>query len=157
MKMKSFRDLFAEAEKDPAYWSERAILRVSEEIALAMERARVSRSELARRLGTSPAYVTKILRGNANFTLDTLARIARALGGEFHFHLAPLGAGTRWYDVYPGRWEAEIDWARAVARDVVSREVPVEWRALTSAVYATGMVQADEVREVSNGDAAAAA
>src|SRR5690606_19451466 len=81
MKKRSFRNLFAEAEKDPAYWSERAILRVSEEIALAMERARVSRSALARRLGTSPAYVTKILRGNANFTVDSLARIAQALGG----------------------------------------------------------------------------
>lgn len=157
MKKPTFRTLFAEAEKGPTFWSERAIHRVSEEIFLAMGRGEVSRAELARRLGTSPAYVTKILRGNANFTLDSLARIARALGGEFHFHLAPMGAETRWYDVLPGRWEAEIDWDRAVASDVVSRHVPVEWRALTSAGYATGVVQADEVREVSNGDAAAAA
>ena len=89
MRKKSFRDLFAEAERDPAYWMERAVLRATEEIFLAMEREKISRAELARRLGTSPAYVTKVLRGKANFTLATLARIAHALEGEFKFQLSP--------------------------------------------------------------------
>jgi len=31
-----------------------------------MEANRVTRSDLARRLGVSPAYVTKVLRGNVN-------------------------------------------------------------------------------------------
>ena len=68
-------------------WTERAVLRATEEICLAMEREKISRAELARRLGTSPAYVTKVLRGKANFTLATLARIAYALEGEFKFRL----------------------------------------------------------------------
>jgi transcriptional regulator with XRE-family HTH domain len=99
MKKKSFRELFTEAERDPIFWTERAILRATEEIFLAMERKGISRAELARRLDSSPAYVTKVLRGNANFTLETLARIAYALEGEFKFHISPREMRTRWFDV----------------------------------------------------------
>ena len=44
---------------------------------------------MARRLGTSPAYVTKVLRGNANFTLATIVKLARALESEVRFRLSP--------------------------------------------------------------------
>lgn len=94
MVKKTFREWTQEAEADPVYWTERAILRVTEEIFVAMEKRGMQRSELARRLGTSPAYVTKILRGKANFTLESLARIAFALGGEFEFHFSPLDTRT---------------------------------------------------------------
>lgn len=99
MAEKTFREWMLEAEADPAYWTERAILRVTEEIFVEMEKRGIQRSELARRLGTSPAYVTKILRGKANFTLESLARIAHALGGEFKFHIAPRDMRTLWFDV----------------------------------------------------------
>jgi len=49
----------------------------------------VSRSELARRLGVSPAYVTKVLRGNVNFTLDSMVRLVRAAGGDVSLQVAP--------------------------------------------------------------------
>lgn len=91
----SFQGLFARAEETEAYWSERAVLRATEEICIAMERAHVSRAELARRLGSSPAYVTKILRGNANFTLETLARIAFVLSSELQFSLVPRKVASR--------------------------------------------------------------
>ena len=47
-----------------------------------MERRGLSRSELARRLGASPAHVTQILRGDTNFTLVSLEKLAAALGAE---------------------------------------------------------------------------
>jgi len=155
MKKATFRDLFAAAEKDPAYWSERAILRVAEEIALAMERAGISRSELARRLGASPAYVTKILRGNANFTLDSLARIAYSLGGEFRFHLAPKGVETRWIDVVRHTWASEIDWGRPLAP--VPAAAPEAWRPPVELVGPGADIEAFEVREVAHAESAAAA
>lgn len=55
-----------------------------------MERAGVSRSELARRLGASPAHVTQILRGDTNFTLASLEKLAAALGAEIEVHFAPV-------------------------------------------------------------------
>ena len=45
----------------------------------AMEARAVSRAELARRLGKSRAYVSKLLGGGTNMTVETLVLIARAL------------------------------------------------------------------------------
>jgi len=86
---KSYRGLFQEAEQHDDYWAELAILEVTEEVARRMEELGISRAELARRLGTSAAYVTKVLRGNANFTLATIAKLARALESEVRFRLSP--------------------------------------------------------------------
>jgi len=53
-----------------------------------MEVNRVTRSDLARCLGVSPAYVTKVLRGNVNFTVDSMAGLVRAAGGEVSIKVA---------------------------------------------------------------------
>lgn len=44
-----------------------------------MNEKKVSRSELARRLGCTPANVTQMLSENSNLRLDTVARIFHAL------------------------------------------------------------------------------
>ena len=84
LKSKSFPDLFAEAETHADYWVSGAILGFTESLVREMERQGVTRSELARRIGATPAYVTKILRGKANFTLETMVRLARALDADLH-------------------------------------------------------------------------
>lgn len=91
MKRHSFHELYQEAEQAEAFWVAGAILELTEEVVRRMGEQGVSRSELARRLGTSPAYVTKLLRGNANLTLATMVRLARALESELHCHLTPAG------------------------------------------------------------------
>ena len=90
-----FRSIFTEAEKSPAYRVERAVLDFTEDIVARMDREGVSRVELARRIGCSPAYVTKILRGTTNFTLESMVRVATALGCEFRTHLQPNGADLK--------------------------------------------------------------
>lgn len=69
--------------KSETYDKEAVRDEISEQIHKAMEREGVKPAELARRLGKSRAYVTKILQGNANFTIDTLVQIARALGYRY--------------------------------------------------------------------------
>lgn len=68
MAAKSFRSLFEDVKEHEDYRVELAILEVTEEVARCMDELDISRAELARRLGTSPAYVTKILRGDANLS-----------------------------------------------------------------------------------------
>ncbi|MCH9648871.1 MAG: helix-turn-helix transcriptional regulator [Deltaproteobacteria bacterium] len=92
MKPKSFDDLYQEAETHDDYWVAGLVQEFTEESVHLMESGGVSRSELARRLGTSLAYVTKILRGNANFTLVTMARFSTALGSELSLQLRPAKA-----------------------------------------------------------------
>lgn len=84
----SFESLYEEAETHDDYWVAGLVLDFTEEISRLMESGNVTRSELARRLGTSPAYITKILRGNANFTLATMVRLALALERRFQWNSA---------------------------------------------------------------------
>ena len=98
MKSDTFDALYAEAETHEEYWVAGMVQEFTEEVVRLMKERRVTRSELARRLGTSPAYVTKILRGNANFTLASMAKLSRALGAELRLQLTPhesLSATTR--------------------------------------------------------------
>jgi transcriptional regulator with XRE-family HTH domain len=69
--------------KSETYDKEAVRDEISEQIHLIMAREEVKPAELARRLGKSRAYVTKILQGNANFTIDSLVQIARALGYRY--------------------------------------------------------------------------
>ena len=82
----------AEFDNDPDYWAEGLKLDFAEEVGRLMEEQKVSRAELARRLGTSPAYVTKILHWTANLTLTSMSKIALAFGSRVHLNLAPKTA-----------------------------------------------------------------
>lgn len=82
-----FADLLQRAESTDAYQIDRLKVEISERIYDAMKAQGVSNAELARRLGKSRAYVTKLLRGTTNFTLESLVRIGRALSCEVEFEL----------------------------------------------------------------------
>ena len=88
MKARTFPELFKEAEQHEDYWVAGAILEFTEDVVREMERQGITRTELAQRLGATPAYVTKILRGKVNFTLATMVRLARALDAELQVQLA---------------------------------------------------------------------
>ena len=97
--LERFRRFVQEAESSVDYWVDGPITEFIEDIWRLMEEQKVSRAELARRLGTSRAYVTKLLGGNANFTLETMTKVAFALGGAVHVHVAPRKAHVHWKDV----------------------------------------------------------
>lgn len=87
MTVHTFEDLYRDAERHDDYWAAQASLAFTEDVCALMEEKDISRTELASRLGTSPAYVTKLLRGDTNFTLATLVKVARALGAELEVRL----------------------------------------------------------------------
>ncbi|MCJ7795879.1 MAG: helix-turn-helix transcriptional regulator [Thermoleophilia bacterium] len=77
-----------EYEKDPEFVLEGMLWDINDQIARAMKKQNISRAELARRLDTSRSYVTKLLRGTTNVTLQSLARVAIALGSEISISLS---------------------------------------------------------------------
>lgn len=99
--LERYRQFLQEARKSVDYWVDGPITEFAEDIWRLMEEQKVSRAELARRLGTSRAYVTKLLGGNANFTLHTMTKVAMALGSTVHVHVADQKAVTRWIDELP--------------------------------------------------------
>ena len=68
-----------EAEQHDDYHTEGAILEFTEDLVRTMKRKGVSRTQLANKLGKKPAYITKMLGGENNFTLATMVKVARAL------------------------------------------------------------------------------
>lgn len=84
-----FAELLQRAEQSDALQIDRLKVEISERIYAAMKHDGTSNAELARRLGKSRAYVTKLLRGTTNFTLESLVRIGGALSCEVEFELLP--------------------------------------------------------------------
>lgn len=111
--LERFRRFIREAESSVDYWVDGPITEFAEDIWRLMEEQKVSRAELARRLGTSRAYVTKLLGGNANFTLQTMTKVAMALGATVHIHVADQKAITRWIDELPSEEEEAVSTAAA--------------------------------------------
>jgi transcriptional regulator with XRE-family HTH domain len=89
---KSFAALFEAAERHDEYWTERAIIEFTEDLSRWMESKQVSQADLAAAMGVSPPYISKVLKGNVNFTLATMTKLAYALGAEVRIHLAPIGS-----------------------------------------------------------------
>ncbi|HEX6904028.1 MAG TPA: helix-turn-helix transcriptional regulator [Thermoanaerobaculia bacterium] len=98
-----YRKMFEEAEASVEYWIAGPELEFCEDLCRLMKEKKVSRAELARRIGTSRAYITKLLAGGANFTLTTMVKLAMALDGAVHVHIADKRARTRWHDELPGQ------------------------------------------------------
>jgi transcriptional regulator with XRE-family HTH domain len=92
MSENSFAALFESAERHDEYWTERAIIQFTEDLSIWMESKKISQAELAAAIGVSPPYISKVLKGNVNFTLATMTKLARALGAEVHVRLVPIGS-----------------------------------------------------------------
>jgi transcriptional regulator with XRE-family HTH domain len=90
MNSKQWFDAQHEAfENDPEYVAEGLALDVVIALGRAMRDQGLTQSELARRIGASPAFVSQTLHGKPNMTLLTLAKFSLALGLECSVSLTP--------------------------------------------------------------------
>ena len=115
-KYNSFNELLADIEKNDSYWSQKAILDFSIELHNLMTRRNLSKKDLAEELGTTQAYITKVFRGKANFTIESMVRLTRAIGGDLNIHITPKEEEkVTWYrvvskpkDVTPRTWGSTL-------------------------------------------------
>jgi transcriptional regulator with XRE-family HTH domain len=78
--MKTFAEIYESMKETLAYQVEELSLAFTESILLRMEQLDdMPGKVLAERMGFSEAYVSKLLKGKNNFTLETLVKLARAL------------------------------------------------------------------------------
>ena len=85
------------------YRAEGASIEFTNAMLRRMRQLDVSRSQLAARIGVNPAYISKILRGDTNFSLETMVKIANALDSEFRCQLQsvrPAAAVSGRFDSY---------------------------------------------------------
>lgn len=90
---------FEDLKETPEYHAEQLKTEFALEIERIMRRYGITKSELARRMGTSPAYITKVLRGDANVTIETMAKLAWHVEARIHLHLTAKDAEGRWFEV----------------------------------------------------------
>jgi transcriptional regulator with XRE-family HTH domain len=65
-----------------------------------MDSQGIGQAELAKRLGTSRAYITKLFNTSINLTLESLVKISKALGVKTTVHFHAPEARAVWFDVY---------------------------------------------------------
>lgn len=88
MKMSNaFRKMVDQARRNADYWAAGIAMDFATGVDALMKRKNISRSELASRIGTSLPYITKVMRGDANFTLETMAKIAMAVDATIEVRL----------------------------------------------------------------------
>mgnify|MGYP000588968466 CR=1 FL=1 len=85
----SFKALLEKAKKHDGYWVEKAKLNFSTELNKIFTNKGITQKELATKLNTSPAYITKVFRGDANFTIETMIKLSRAVESELHIQIKP--------------------------------------------------------------------
>jgi transcriptional regulator with XRE-family HTH domain len=99
-KYQSFADIWAEVENDDTFWTEKNILDFTTKLFNLMEHRNISKKEWAERLGTSQAYITKIFRGNANFTMASMTKFAQSLDAKLEIQVVPKEEHvTQWFKV----------------------------------------------------------
>lgn len=91
-----FATMFNQLNESSTYRLEGLKLEITEQIYVAMQRQGISKAELARRLGSSKAYVTKILQGDVNFTLETLNKLSQLLGCDLSIVFEQKGSVLHW-------------------------------------------------------------
>jgi transcriptional regulator with XRE-family HTH domain len=89
-----FKRLEEQFKNDPEYIAERLILDLTEQIAKRLQEGSLTRSELAKRLKVSNAYITKLMRGEQNLTIRTIVQIANALGCTLDLSIIPQEPGV---------------------------------------------------------------
>ena len=91
---KTFKSYLEKYGRDPEFQAERLIIDLTEQIAKRLEDGSLTRSELAKRLKCSNAYITKLMRGEQNLTIRTIVQIANALDCTLDFSFVAKGSVT---------------------------------------------------------------
>ncbi len=79
------------AQQQPTYWSHLMTVEFVDALAAQMDVQGVSGAELARRMGTSRAWVSRVLAGECNLTAATMGKLAFALGMRVTTQVVPIG------------------------------------------------------------------
>lgn len=116
----------AEAKKNPAYWQEDILVDVAGHISQELEIRQMTQADLAAKLGVKPAYVSRVLRGHENLTLQSLAKIAFAFDKKWECLLVDQ--------------EAHVGLYTMIFDNIT---VPVTKRAVTTTIPANRSTDAD--------------
>lgn len=101
-----FENSVDQAKDDFDFRLEGYILDLTRQICNLMESKKITRSELAKRLNVSKSYVTEILTGTPNLTLESILKLSDAIGGKLQISMIDSAADpqlkSEWKAHYSG-------------------------------------------------------
>jgi transcriptional regulator with XRE-family HTH domain len=103
---KSLKTYLDEARKTDSYWIEKAKLDFSISLDSQRDYAKITYAEVAKRIASSPAYISKVFRGESNLTIESMVKLARATGGQLDIRIVDNEAAVSRWDLTqykPGR------------------------------------------------------
>ncbi len=84
---KALQKFIDKSKETDSYWVEKAKLDYS----VALERQRkvagFSYSDIAKKISSSAAYITKVFRGDSNLTIESMVKLSRAVGGRLDIRI----------------------------------------------------------------------
>jgi transcriptional regulator with XRE-family HTH domain len=120
MKKKSLDSLFESVKTKDTYWTSKAILEFTSDLYQLMKQRGLTKADMARALKTSQAYITKVFKGDVNFTIDSMVRLTRALSGKVHIHVVADNVDVRWFDVIKGEKKPVVSWKSNEFEKIIS-------------------------------------
>lgn len=107
-----FDSLWMDGDDQPEYIAAGLGIEFSEAIWDVMQHEGVSKKALADSLGSSQAYVTKVLSGASNYTLASLVKLTGAVGCSLSLEICPAGQSQVRIapQVFDTRWVLEVEW-----------------------------------------------
>ncbi len=88
--MKTINDFWKEAQGDSSYWAELAKAAIAVELHTYMEKNEISQVELAQHVGVSKQYISKVLGGDANLSIETISKLFFAVGRRLNTASLPI-------------------------------------------------------------------
>lgn len=82
----------------PENWPALALLEFTVALARAMKVKGMKQKDLAKALDVSAPYISSVMSGNENLTVEQMSRLAEAAGGSLHLAIAPKGLYIRWVE-----------------------------------------------------------
>lgn len=83
-KIKAFLE---NASKSDGFWVTKAKIAFAVALEQRRKQSGLSYKDVAEKMGTSSAYMTKVFSGEANMTIETMVKLARATGGQLHLEV----------------------------------------------------------------------
>ena len=105
-------DYLIKAQSDPQYWGEVAKSDFALTVHENMFRGNITASELSQLVGVSKQYISKILGGDTNFTIESMAKLLFAFGLKLDIKTEAIDySGKIWPSLDRREEMREIDWS----------------------------------------------
>lgn len=126
----------------PDDWPSLALLEFTIALARAMKANKeMNQKALADTLGVSPPYISSVMSGNENLTIEQMSRLAEAAGGSLHITIAPRGLRIRWIeDAAQAAREAEVSFEQAHQVELLTKPLPSSIRPRAPQVSAASLM-----------------